>query len=135
MGKLNEVAKKNQNNKVMLYAQNKYYLLEATKVEEGNTKYLSTKNPRLISKLLNLRIRINGMMLLILKCNKLLDLHNNKKTKHIHYKYYKVRECIELGLFDLIYIESNLNIADIFTKALERGLFQKLKQWLLLINI
>ena len=56
---------------------------------------------------------------------------NNKRTKHIHYKYHKVRESIELGLFDLVHVHSNLNVADIFTKALERGLFQKFRQWLL----
>ena len=56
---------------------------------------------------------------------------NNKRTKHIHYKYHFVRDYIELGLFDLKYVHSNLNIADIFTKALGKGLFQKFRSWIL----
>ena len=42
---------------------------------------------------------------------------------HIHYKYHFVREHIELGHFDLIHVESKANVADIFTKALEKGLW------------
>ena len=56
---------------------------------------------------------------------------NKKRDKHIHYEYHKVRERIELGLCDLIHAHSDLNYADIFTKALERGIFQKFRQWLL----
>ena len=56
---------------------------------------------------------------------------NNKRTKHIHYKYHFVREHIESGHFDLVHVDSNSNVADIFTKALERGLFQKFRMWLL----
>ena len=61
----------------------------------------------------------------------LVKVVDDDTNKHIHYKYHKVRESIELGLFDLVHVHSNLNVADIFTKALERGLFQKFRQWLL----
>ena len=50
---------------------------------------------------------------------------NNKRTKHIHYKYHKVRESIELGLFDLIYVHSNLNVVDVLLQKHLRGDFSK----------
>ena len=31
---------------------------------------------------------------------------SSKRNKQIHYKYHKVRESIELGLFDLIHVHS-----------------------------
>jgi uncharacterized protein YqjF (DUF2071 family) len=55
---------------------------------------------------------------------------NNSRTKHIDVKYHMVRDWIAKKIFELFYIESNKNLADIFTKALaapaHRGLAHRL---------
>jgi hypothetical protein len=55
---------------------------------------------------------------------------NNSRTKHIDVKYFMVRDWISKKFFELFYIESNKNLADIFTKALaapdHRGLAHRL---------
>ena len=55
---------------------------------------------------------------------------NNSRTKHIDVKYHMVRDWIAKKIFDMFYIESNKNLADIFTKALaapaHRGLAHRL---------
>ena len=43
---------------------------------------------------------------------------NNKRTKHIDIRYHFIREHIKNGAVELFYVETNLNIADIMTKAL-----------------
>jgi hypothetical protein len=43
---------------------------------------------------------------------------NNSRTKHIDVKYHMIRDWISKGIFELFYIESSKNLADIFTKAL-----------------
>jgi len=50
----------------------------------------------------------------------------NKRTKHINLRYHYVREEIqEFKNFDLDYIDTKNNTSDIFTKPLDRGLFEK----------
>ena len=43
---------------------------------------------------------------------------NNKRTKHIDIRYHFIRNHIADKTVELFYIETNNNIADIFTKAL-----------------
>ena len=43
---------------------------------------------------------------------------NNARTKHIYIRYHMIRDWIFKGIFELFYIASNKNLADIFTKAL-----------------
>jgi hypothetical protein len=43
---------------------------------------------------------------------------NNARTKHIYIRYHMIRDWISKGIFELFYIASNKNLADIFTKAL-----------------
>jgi hypothetical protein len=43
---------------------------------------------------------------------------NNARTKHIDIRYHMIRDWIFKGIFELFYIASNKNLADIFTKAL-----------------
>ena len=49
----------------------------------------------------------------------------NKRTKHIDLRYHYVREEIqEFKNFDLEYVATKLNTSDIFTKPLDRTLFE-----------
>jgi hypothetical protein len=43
---------------------------------------------------------------------------NNARTKHIDVKYHMIRDWISKGICELFYVQSNSNIADIFTKSL-----------------
>ena len=50
----------------------------------------------------------------------------NKRTKHIDLRYHFVREEIqEFKNFDLKYVITTENTSDIFTKPLDRTLFEK----------
>jgi hypothetical protein len=44
-------------------------------------------------------------------------VNNSSRTKHIDVKYHMVRDWIVKKVFELFHIESNKNLADIFTKA------------------
>jgi hypothetical protein len=56
----------------------------------------------------------------------------NKRTKHIDICYHYNREQIqELKHFELEYVPTKDNTSDIFTKALDRGLFEKHRNTLL----
>ena len=50
----------------------------------------------------------------------------NDRTKHIATHYHKVREEYRKGTFDLIYVPSDQNLADICTKTLPRPTHDKL---------
>lgn len=50
----------------------------------------------------------------------------HKRTKHIDVKYHFIREKFEETFFDLIYIQTNDMIADVFTKALPAAKFNEL---------
>ena len=47
-------------------------------------------------------------------------------VKHIDIKYHFLQECVNMGEITLKYINTNNNIADIFTKALEHWCFTQL---------
>lgn len=53
--------------------------------------------------------------------------HHNR-TKHIDIKYHFIREKIANNIIKLIYIPTNENIADLFTKGLNRLKFEELRQ-------
>ncbi|KAG0504817.1 hypothetical protein M758_N016700 [Ceratodon purpureus] len=52
----------------------------------------------------------------------------HKRTKHVDMKYYAIRTYYEDNLLDFMYIQTTDQIADIFTKALPRDTFQRLRQ-------
>ncbi len=56
---------------------------------------------------------------------------NNGRTKHIDIKYHMIRDWIAKKVFELFYVESNKNLADIFTKALAAPAHQGLARRLL----
>ena len=48
-----------------------------------------------------------------------------KRTKHIKLKYFYIRECLENDEFKLLYVPTDENLADGFTKGLRRIKFEK----------
>ena len=44
---------------------------------------------------------------------------NNKKTKHVAFKHLVVRDLVERGIFEMFYIPTDNNVADIGTKPLK----------------
>jgi hypothetical protein len=56
---------------------------------------------------------------------------NNGRTKHIDVKYHMIRDWVAKKVFELFYVESNRNLADIFTKALAAPAHQGLTRRLL----
>lgn len=45
---------------------------------------------------------------------------SSKKTRHVNLKYHFVRDEIERGDFDVVYLNTDQMIADCFTKAVSR---------------
>lgn len=56
-----------------------------------------------------------------------------KNSKHIEVQYHYVNEQYEKGVIDIIKVESERNIADIFTKSLCRAKFEKCRNMLKLL--
>ena len=54
-----------------------------------------------------------------------------KQTKHIHYRFHFIRECVELGDVRIQYINTREMIADALTKALAKVTFLNLRKPLL----
>ena len=54
------------------------------------------------------------------------DLSLHQRVKHINIKYHFLRERINMGEITLKYINTNDNLADIFTKAIEHQCFSRL---------
>ena len=52
----------------------------------------------------------------------------SKNSKHLEVKYYKIREYIGQGLLTVRYCETTRNLADFFTKALDRTKFAGFKK-------
>ena len=55
---------------------------------------------------------------------------NATKMKQIEVKWFWVSGIVETELLSLAYVESALNIADIFTKPLRKEVFNSLKKYL-----
>lgn len=51
----------------------------------------------------------------------------HKRTKHIQVRYHFIREKFESGLFQLSYVNTNDQIADICTKPLLKEKFQRFR--------
>lgn len=49
------------------------------------------------------------------------------KSKHIETKYYFIRDCIDKGKIQVEFVSSNLQRADIMTKALPRMKFSEMR--------
>ena len=49
----------------------------------------------------------------------------HKRTKHIDIRHHFLRDNVEKGLVAMNFCATNKQIADIFTKALNRGQFEK----------
>jgi len=56
---------------------------------------------------------------------------NHDRTKHIDIKYHAIRDDIRKEIIKVEWISSELNIADIFTKALPVDRYKKLRDKLL----
>ena len=46
------------------------------------------------------------------------------RSKHLEVRYYKIREYVKDGLIDVKYVKTNRNVADFFTKGLEKKSFE-----------
>ncbi len=53
---------------------------------------------------------------------------NMRRAKHIEIRYHYVRECVGRGSIEPVYIASEQNTADGFTKALDRTKFEKFRE-------
>ena len=64
-----------------------------------------------------------------------IDLANdyvaNERTKHIERRHFKIRELVQDAAIRVKYIASRHNIADIFTKALDKKQFLTLRKALM----
>ena len=59
----------------------------------------------------------------------------NKKTKHISLSYHYAREQVQIFKnYYLTYVNTTLNCSDIFTKALDRGLFERHRNYIFKIE-
>ncbi|KAJ0523348.1 putative RNA-directed DNA polymerase [Helianthus annuus] len=54
----------------------------------------------------------------------------HSKTKHIEIKYHFIRDCFDKRLIDVVYVPTDHQRADLFTKAFEKSCFD----YLLLVN-
>ena len=59
------------------------------------------------------------------------DYMANDRTKHIARRHFKVRELVQEAAIRVKYVASSDNVADIFTKPLDKTLFLKLRAKLL----
>ena len=54
----------------------------------------------------------------------------HQRTKHIDIKYHFIRNLVESGVVDIIYVPTENNVADLFTKAVFVATFLKLSKLL-----
>ena len=55
------------------------------------------------------------------------DYISNERTKHIERRHLKVRELVKEAVINVKYVASRFNVADIFTKPLDRKQFKELR--------
>ena len=58
----------------------------------------------------------------------------HKRSKHIDIRYHFIREAVQTGTISLTYCSTSKMLADIFTKPLPKGQFEKLRENLGLIS-
>lgn len=51
----------------------------------------------------------------------------HKRSKHIAIRYHFIRQMYEEGEFNLVYVPSNKELADIFTKSVSKHIFQDMR--------
>ena len=54
----------------------------------------------------------------------------NGKTKHIALRYHFIRQLIAEGIIDVVKVDTADNVADVLTKAVDRGTFERLVPYL-----
>lgn len=59
---------------------------------------------------------------------------NNKRLKHIDVKVFFIKEKLDLGIIDIVYIKTEDQLADVFTKPLNKVKFEKFRAGLGLKN-
>ena len=59
---------------------------------------------------------------------------NFRQTRHIDYRYHHVRDKVASGQFDIQYVPSAVNLADIMTKALPTAVYRRLTKGIFGIN-
>ena len=69
----------------------------------------------------------------VIDISKNLVQHN--RTKHIDIRHYFIRELIEEKIITFEHIQSNLQLADIFTKPLDASSFEHLRATLVVCKI
>ena len=52
---------------------------------------------------------------------------HHQRSKHIDVRYHFIRSEVEAGIVKLMYVSSESNIADLFTKPLSKGKLEKFK--------
>eukprot|EP00252_Welwitschia_mirabilis_P021874 TRINITY_DN5731_c0_g1_i4.p2 TRINITY_DN5731_c0_g1~~TRINITY_DN5731_c0_g1_i4.p2 ORF type:complete len:112 (+),score=20.94 TRINITY_DN5731_c0_g1_i4:500-835(+) len=57
------------------------------------------------------------------------------RTKHIDIKFHFIRNLVEDGLLILDYYPSKLQLDDVFTKSLDKAIFQELREKLMILDI
>ena len=63
------------------------------------------------------------------------DSRNHRRTKHIDTRYHFLKERCDSGDISVIHVSSKEQKADVFTKALPKGLFKKMRESLGLVEI
>src|ERR1700679_2531755 len=59
----------------------------------------------------------------------------HSRTKHIAIKYHLIRDLVEKGMLQTTFIGTKDMAADIFTKALDKGLFEKQRSRLGIVKL
>ena len=54
----------------------------------------------------------------------------HQRTKHIDIKYHFIRNLVDSGVVDIMYVPTEDNVADLFTKAVSVPIFLKLSKLL-----
>ena len=90
----------------------------------------ATKEAKFLDMLLNdflpdvsfrpIRIHVDNTGAIALGKNNMVT----KRSKHIDIPFHLTRECFHDGLIDILHVDSEENIADIFTKPLGRPKYQ-----------
>jgi hypothetical protein len=62
------------------------------------------------------------------------NLVQHNKTKHIEIRHHFIRDHVNHGEIDLSYVGTNEQLADIFTKPLDKARFQELRHELNIID-
>ncbi|GJU56138.1 retrovirus-related pol polyprotein from transposon TNT 1-94 [Tanacetum coccineum] len=64
----------------------------------------------------------NSQSAIAISCNPV----QHSRTKHIHTRYYFIKEQVENGIIELYFVRTEYQLADMFTKALPKERFQSL---------